>query len=67
MHLRTYVYMLIEYFPRGAEAVQRLIDAGAYITWKEENGLEMIAEFTRSVGTNILQSNKISGGREPFF
>ena len=34
----------------GAPAVQQLIDAGAYICFQEENGLEMVAEFTRSVG-----------------
>jgi len=30
--------------------VQRLIDSGAYICYKEQNGMEMVAEYTREVG-----------------
>jgi hypothetical protein len=48
-------------------AVQKLIDAGALIVWKEENGLEMVAEFTREVGGSTVQKNKLLGVRERFF
>jgi hypothetical protein len=48
-------------------AVQRLIDAGALICWREENGLEMVAEFTRSVGSNTVQKNSLKGERERSF
>ena len=58
---------LTECFPRGEAAVQRLIDAGALICWTEENGLEMVAEFTRSVGGNTVQKNTLRGVRERFF
>ena len=44
----------------GAPAVQRLIDSGAYITWTEENGLEMVAEFNRQVGGETSQNNSIA-------
>jgi hypothetical protein len=40
-------------------AVQRLIDSGAYICWTEKNGLEMVAEFTREVGADVIQRNKL--------
>ena len=43
---------------RGAQAVQRLIDSGAFITWTEANGLEMVAEFQREVGRTNIQTNK---------
>jgi len=58
---------LTECFPRGEAAVQRLIDAGALICWQEENGLEMVAEFTRSVGGNTVQANRLKGVRERLF
>ena len=58
---------LTECFPRGEVAVQRLIDAGALICWKEENGLEMVAEFTRTVGGNTVQKNRLTAARERFF
>ena len=58
---------LTECFPRGESTVQRLIDAGALICWKEENGLEMVAEFTRSVGGNTKQATTIKGTRERCF
>jgi len=45
---------------RGAPAVQRLIDSGAFITWTECNGLEMVAEFRREVGGGQTQTNKYS-------
>ena len=44
--------------------VQRLIDAGALVTWTEENGLEMVAEFTREVGGATTQKNGFGGSRE---
>ena len=49
---------------KGPETVQRLIDQGALTTWKEENGLEMVAEFTREVGSKVLQQNILQGNRE---
>ena len=58
---------LTECFPRGEAKVQSLIDAGAFTTWVEPNGLEMVAEFTRSVGGNIKQENSMQGVRERFF
>ena len=58
---------LTECFPRGEVAVQKLIDAGAYIVWTEKNGLEMVAEFTREVGGSTVQKNKMLGVRERFF
>jgi hypothetical protein len=58
---------LTECFPGGEVAVQRLIDAGALICWREENGLEMVAEFTRSVGSNTVQKNSLKGERERSF
>ena len=44
----------------GPSAVQRLIDSGAYITWTEASGLEMVAEFNREVGQDVVQKNRIS-------
>ena len=67
MHLRTFVYMPYRIFPRGEAAVQRLIDAGALICWKEENGLEMVAEFTRSVGGNQVQKKHVDRATGAFF
>jgi len=58
---------LTECFPRGEAKVQSLIDAGALTTWVEPNGLEMVAEITRSVGGNIVQSNSMKGVWERFF
>ena len=49
---------------KGPETVQRLIDQGALVTWKEDNGLEMVAEFTREVGNKVLQQNILQGNRE---
>ena len=51
----------------GAEAVQKLIDAGAYIVFKEESGLEMLAEFTREVGADTIGSKKIDIQRDLVF
>ena len=50
----------------GAIAVQRLIDAGALITWQEENGLEMVAEFTREVGGSTQQNQSFGTARVRF-
>ena len=47
--------------------MQQLIDAGAYITFKEENGLEMVAEFSRECGGETMQRNTIGVKRERFF
>ena len=58
---------LTECFPRGASTVPSLIDAGALICWKEENGLEMVAEFTRNVGGAVTQTNTLQAKRERFF
>ena len=58
---------LTEVSPAGAQIVQGLIDAGAYSTWNETNGLEMVAEFTRSVGGSVTQENSMKGVRERFF
>ena len=44
----------------GASAVQRLIDCGAYVTWTEPSGLEMVAEFNRELGEEVVQANRIS-------
>ena len=52
---------------RGPAAVQELIDHGVLQTWQEENGLEMVAEFTRSVGGETMQRNTIGVKRERFF
>ena len=58
---------LTQCLPTGEVAVQKLIDAGALIVWKEENGLEMVAEFTREVGGSTVQKNIFGGVRERFF
>ena len=47
--------------------MQQLIDAGALITFKEENGLEMVAEFKRECGGETMQRNTIGVERERFF
>ena len=47
--------------------MQQLIDAGALITFKEENGLEMVAEFSRECGGETMQRNTIGVKRERFF
>ena len=52
---------------RGPAAVQELIDHGVLQTWQEENGLEMVAELTRSVGGETMQRNTIGVERERFF
>ena len=44
---------------RGAVAVQRLIDSCAYISWTENNGLEMVAEFQREVGEEQYKNHKM--------
>ena len=46
--------------------MQQLIDAGALITFKEENGLEMVAEFSRECGGETMQRNTIGVKRERF-
>ena len=46
--------------------MQKLIDAGALITFKEENGLEMVAEFQRECGGQTMQRNTIGVERERF-
>ena len=58
---------LTQCLPTGGVAVQKLIDAGALICWKEANGLEMVAEFTREVGGITAQKNTFGGVRERFF
>ena len=58
---------LTQCLPTGAVQVQQLIDAGALVTWTEENGLEMVAEFTREVGGITAQKNMLGGVRERFF
>ena len=57
---------LTQCLPTGEVAVQKLIDAGALIVWKEANGLEMVAEFTREVGGITAQKNIFGGVRERF-
>ena len=57
---------LTQCLPTGAVQVQKLIDAGALVTWTEENGLEMVAEFTREVGGATTQKNSFGGSRERF-
>ena len=52
---------------RGPAKVQELIDSGALDTWQEEGGLEMVSEFTRSVGGKTMQRNTIRVERERFF
>ena len=52
---------------RGAAKVQELTDAGALETWQEENGIEMVAELTRSVGGETVQRNTIGVERERSF
>ena len=52
---------------RGPAKVQELIDSGALQTWQEEGGLEMVSEFTRSVGGKTMQRNTIRVERERFF
>jgi hypothetical protein len=52
---------------RGAATVQELINNGALQTWQEANGLEMVSEFTRSVGGKTMQRNTIRVERERFF
>ena len=37
-----------------------------YITFVEENGLEMVAEFQRECGGQTMQRNTINVEREPF-
>ena len=44
-----------------------LIDAGAYITWVEENGLEMVAEFQREVGGERSATRSFETNRDSFF
>ena len=51
---------------RGPAKVQELIDSGALETWQEENGLEMVAEFTRSVSGETMQRKTIGVERERF-
>ena len=46
--------------------MQQLIDAGALITFVEENGLEMVAEFKRECGGQTMQRNTIGVKRERF-
>lgn len=45
----------------GASAVLRLrlIDCGAYVTWTETSGLEMVADFNREVGQEVVQQNRL--------
>jgi hypothetical protein len=50
----------------GAAGVQRLIDAGVYITWVEKNGLEMLAEFTREVTGSRKQTSSFTATRVRF-
>lgn len=47
--------------------MQALIDAGAYITWTEPNGLEMVAEFTRTLSGETETDRTISVGRDIVF
>ena len=50
----------------GAAAVQELIDAGAYVCFKDENGLEMVAEYTRDLGVDKIGTKKFEASRDRF-
>jgi hypothetical protein len=60
------IICLPEFCHRGEQAVQQLIDVGALICFKEENGLEMVAEFQRECGGETMQRNTIGVNRERF-
>ena len=48
--------------------MQALIDAGAYVVFiDEENGLEMLAEYTKSVGADTVASKKITLDKDRVF
>ena len=51
----------------GAETVQQLIDAGAYVCFKDENGIEMVAEYTREVGLDVVGTKTFEAKRDRFF
>ena len=51
----------------GAAAVQELIDLGAYICFKDENGLDMVAEYTRELGVDKIGTKKFEAQRDRFF
>ena len=54
---------LTQCLPTGAVQIQKLIDAGALVTWTEANGREMVGATT-AVGGATTQKNSSGGALE---